>query len=363
MSKHLGNILEPIPLMDEHGADAVRWFMAAGGSPWRPRRVGHTALQEIVRKTLLTYWNTVAFQSLYARAAGWAPADGATRRSPSGPLLDRWALSEVHRLARDVDAASRPSTPSAPAGCSRRFVDDLSNWYVRRSRRRFWRGDPAALATLHECLGRRDPADGAADAVHHRAGLAGPVRRPRRDRTRPSRCTWPSWPEVDEALIDDDAGGADARWSAGWSSWAGRPAPSPGSEDPAAAGARAGRRRRLGRAARRAAGRRSPRSSTSARSRRSATPAATWSTSRAKGNFRALGKRFGKRTPDRRRGRSRQPTRPRSPPRCARRGTATVDGRRRAESRSTAEEVMRHRDPARGLGGGRRRRARRWRST
>src|SRR4029453_11987198 len=92
MSKHLGNILEPIPLMDQHGADAVRWFMAASGSPWSARRVGHTALQEVVRKILLTYWNTVAFQALYARTGGWTPAAGAP---PAGgrPLIDRWALS------------------------------------------------------------------------------------------------------------------------------------------------------------------------------------------------------------------------------------------------------------------------------
>ncbi|CAM5421615.1 hypothetical protein SHIRM173S_07569 [Streptomyces hirsutus] len=63
MSKHLGNTLDPVPLMDQHGADAVRWFMAAGGSPWAARRVGHGTIQEVVRKTLLTYWNTVAFQA------------------------------------------------------------------------------------------------------------------------------------------------------------------------------------------------------------------------------------------------------------------------------------------------------------
>ncbi len=74
MSKHLGNILEPIPLMDTHGADAVRWFMAAGGSPWSSRRVGHGTIQETVRKVLMTYVNTVAFQSLYARANNWSPA-------------------------------------------------------------------------------------------------------------------------------------------------------------------------------------------------------------------------------------------------------------------------------------------------
>ncbi len=105
MSKHLGNILEPMPLMDEHGADAVRWFMAASGSPWAARRVGNATLQEIVRKVLLTYWNTVAFQALYARTNGWTPdqpAPAADRR----PVLDRWLLSQLHRLTRDVTAGA-----------------------------------------------------------------------------------------------------------------------------------------------------------------------------------------------------------------------------------------------------------------
>ena len=71
MSKHLGNVLEPIPLMEAHGADALRWFFAASGSPWSDRRVGHDALNEIVRKVLLTYWNTASFLVLYANAGGW----------------------------------------------------------------------------------------------------------------------------------------------------------------------------------------------------------------------------------------------------------------------------------------------------
>jgi len=151
MSKHLGNILEPIPLMDEHGADAVRWFMAAGGSPWAARRVGHTTIQETVRKVLLTYWNTVAFQVLYARTSDWSPGDPAPELSER-PALDRWALSEAHRLAIAVtDAMEAFDTQRAGALLSA-YVDDLSNWYVRRSRRRFWAGDPSALATLHECL-------------------------------------------------------------------------------------------------------------------------------------------------------------------------------------------------------------------
>jgi isoleucyl-tRNA synthetase len=151
MSKHLGNILEPIPLLDTHGADAVRWFMAAVGSPWSARRVGPTTLQEVVRKTLLTYWNTVAFQALYGRTAGWSPS--ASDPAPAArPVLDRWVLSELNALVRDVDAAMAAFDTHESGKLLAAFIDDLSNWYVRRSRRRFWRGDPAALATLHEAL-------------------------------------------------------------------------------------------------------------------------------------------------------------------------------------------------------------------
>ncbi|MEZ0067570.1 isoleucyl-tRNA synthetase [Streptacidiphilus sp. MAP12-20] len=151
MSKHLGNMLEPIELMDTNGADAVRWFMAAGGSPWSARRVGHGTIQEVVRKTLLTYWNTVAFQALYARTAGWAPS--AADPTPSErPALDKWVLSELNALVRDVDAALEAYDTQRAGKLLSGFVDDLSNWYVRRGRRRFWQGEPAALATLHEAL-------------------------------------------------------------------------------------------------------------------------------------------------------------------------------------------------------------------
>ena len=152
MSKHLGNVLEPIPLMDQHGADAVRWFMLAGGSPWQARRVGHATIEEVVRKTLLTYWNTVSFQALYAREAGFAPESYTAPAVADRPTLDRWALSEAHRLARDVDAALEVFDTQKAGRLIADYVDNLSNWYVRRSRRRFWDGDPVALTTLHECL-------------------------------------------------------------------------------------------------------------------------------------------------------------------------------------------------------------------
>ncbi|MGE0818609.1 MAG: isoleucine--tRNA ligase [Candidatus Nanopelagicales bacterium] len=202
MSKHLGNILEPIPLMDDHGADAVRWFMLAGGSPWQARRVGHSTIQEVVRKTLLTYWNTVSFQALYARESGFEPTTTAAPPVAERPALDRWALSEAHRLARDVDAALEGYDTQKAGRLLSAYVDDLSNWYVRRSRRRFWAGDPSALATLHECLYVvtllmapftpfitervwqdlfASTSDELPDSVH----LA-------------------SWPQVDGSLVDDD---------------------------------------------------------------------------------------------------------------------------------------------------------------
>lgn len=151
MSKHLGNILEPIPLMDAHGADAVRWFMAAAGSPWASRRVGHAAIGETVRKVLLTYWNTVAFQALYARAAQWMPT-GQAPAVAERHVLDRWLASATQQLVVDVTAALEVFDTQAAGAKLAQFIDDLSNWYVRRSRRRFWAGEPGALWTLHETL-------------------------------------------------------------------------------------------------------------------------------------------------------------------------------------------------------------------
>jgi isoleucyl-tRNA synthetase len=163
MSKHLGNVLEPIPLMEAHGADAVRWYFAASGSPWSTRRIGSATLDEIVRKVLLTYWNTVSFLVLYANAAAaqgaaWHPAMLASAPPPADrPLLDRWVLSELTIVTSEVTAALEEFDSAAAGRRLAAFVDDLSNWYVRRSRRRFWEGPgtpegAAAFATLYQCL-------------------------------------------------------------------------------------------------------------------------------------------------------------------------------------------------------------------
>jgi len=201
MSKNLGNVLEPIPLMEDHGADALRWFMAASGSPWLPRRVGHGALQEIVRKTLLTYWNTASFLTLYADANDWQPYVSPVPDLADRPALDRWAISELHRLVLDVTASLETFDTQRAGRLLAAYVDDLSNWYVRRSRRRFWNGDPAALATLHECL-------------YVLTLLLAPIvpfitERVWQDVVRPVSPELPdsvhlaSWPRVDGALVDD----------------------------------------------------------------------------------------------------------------------------------------------------------------
>ncbi|HZY27436.1 MAG TPA: isoleucine--tRNA ligase [Jiangellaceae bacterium] len=201
MSKHLGNILEPMALMDEHGADGVRWFMLASGSPWLPRRVGHATIQEGVRKVLLTYWNTASFLSLYGRTGDWTPAHGAPP-VPDRPVLDRWVLSELNRLVRDVDAAMDGFDTQRAGARLTAFVEDLSNWYVRRSRRRFWDGDAAALATLHECV----------EVLTRLLAPMVPFATERiwQDVVRavtpdaPESVHMASWPSADESAIDDE---------------------------------------------------------------------------------------------------------------------------------------------------------------
>lgn len=205
MSKHLGNILEPIPLMDKHGADAVRWFMAASGSPWAARRVGDTAIQEIVRKVLLTYWNSASFLALYAQANDWSPeaADGTRTDVPLAdrPVLDRWLVSETNLLVRRVTEALEVFDSQRAGQLLSEFVDNLSNWYVRRSRRRFWRGDDSALLTLHDTMDvlTRLLAPMVPFLTEHVwQQLVVPV-----DRDAAASVHLADWPVVDESAIDE----------------------------------------------------------------------------------------------------------------------------------------------------------------
>ena len=188
MSKHLGNILEPIPLMDRHGADAVRWFMLAGGSPWSARRVGHETLSEVVRKVLLTYWNTASFFTLYAEANGWDPQAAPAPARAERPLLDRWALAELAAVTEGVtDGAGGLRHPDRRPAARR----------VRRRPVQLVRAPlPAPLLGRrprragHAARGARrpHPAHGPVHAVRHRGGVD-PRGRARPGRTRPTRCT------------------------------------------------------------------------------------------------------------------------------------------------------------------------------
>jgi isoleucyl-tRNA synthetase len=208
MSKHLGNVLEPLPLMEAHGADAIRWFFAASGSPWSTRRIGDAALDEIVRKVLLTYWNTVSFLVLYANAAAaqgqaWGPARAAAAPAAADrPLLDRWLLSELHATADEVTACLEGFDTAAAGRRLAAFIDDLSNWYVRRSRRRFWEGPgtpdaASAFATLYESLHVLTRLMAPLTpflADHVWTVLRGP--------DDPESVHLASWPAVDQTLID-----------------------------------------------------------------------------------------------------------------------------------------------------------------
>jgi len=147
MSKSRGNVVSPWEVLDRFGADAFRWYLFTSKQPWDGYRFSMETVGEGVRQFLLTLWNTYAFFVLYANVNGVArDADG--ERSE----LDRWILS---RLSATVETARERLDDYDTTGAGRAlasFVDDLSNWYVRLSRRRFWDGDPGAVATLRECL-------------------------------------------------------------------------------------------------------------------------------------------------------------------------------------------------------------------
>ena len=152
MSKSRGNVIDPWQIFAGFGADALRWYFFSAGQPWTTRRVSDEGIRESTRQTLLTLWNVFSFFVTYADLDGWQPAPGVDRPEPSHPL-DRWLLSELDATVSGVTDALEGFDALGGAGRLARFVDDLSNWYVRRSRPRFWRADdPDAHATLHHAL-------------------------------------------------------------------------------------------------------------------------------------------------------------------------------------------------------------------
>ncbi|MDQ5895025.1 MAG: isoleucyl-tRNA synthetase [Actinomycetota bacterium] len=151
MSKSKGNVVAPWDVLDKFGADAFRWYLFTAQQPWAGYRFSLEAISEALRSFLLTLWNTYSFWVLYANAEG---IDSSAAPDPAAEPtdLDRWAIS---RLQATVEGVSEKMDEFDCTGAGRliaEYVEELSNWYVRLSRRRFWEGDAAAFATLRHCL-------------------------------------------------------------------------------------------------------------------------------------------------------------------------------------------------------------------
>jgi isoleucyl-tRNA synthetase len=157
MSKSLGNVLNPWDVIDRFGADALRWFFFTSGSPWATRRVGMETIAEVQRGFQRMLWNVYSFYTLYANTEAIDPTTVDVPTSERHEL-DRWLLAELHDTIRLVTTGLESYDATAAGRRIAAFVEDLSNWYVRRSRRRFYakeiaeRDKQAAHATLHECL-------------------------------------------------------------------------------------------------------------------------------------------------------------------------------------------------------------------
>jgi len=151
MSKSLGNTVEPWTLIDRFGADALRWYFFTSKLPWDGYRFSLETIGEAVRQFLLQLWNTYGFYVLYANANSM-PRHPETGQAAELTDLDRWVLSRLQGTVEIVRERMDDFDATSAGRAVQAFVDELSNWYVRRSRRRFWEGDPAAFATLRECL-------------------------------------------------------------------------------------------------------------------------------------------------------------------------------------------------------------------
>jgi isoleucyl-tRNA synthetase len=153
MSKSKGNTVEPWQVLDTYGADAFRWYFFTSKQPWDGYRFSAQTIGEGVRLFLKQLWSTYFFYALYAQASTeQLRAAGADARAPSEEDLDRWALSRTAGTANLVAERLEAYDATTAGRAIAELVEDLSNWYVRRSRRRFWDGDPAAFETLRTCL-------------------------------------------------------------------------------------------------------------------------------------------------------------------------------------------------------------------
>ena len=156
MSKHKGNVVDPWQVLDNQGADAVRWYFCASSSPWLPTRFYPEGISEYQRKFIGTFWNTYAFYVLYADIDDFNPMNYKLEYDKLSQM-DKWALSKLNTLVKTVDELMTDYKVTESARAIQDFTDELSNWYVRRSRDRFWANGMEqdkinAYMTLYTCL-------------------------------------------------------------------------------------------------------------------------------------------------------------------------------------------------------------------
>ena len=155
MSKSRGNVVDPMEVIGKHGADALRWYLYTASPPGNVRRFDMNGILEVTRGFILPLWNVYSFFVTYANIDKFNPTEVRTGIVPSE--LDRWIISELNQLIVDVDTGLSGYDPTSAGRKIEIFVDELSNWYVRRSRRRFWKSENdtdkyAAYQTLYTCL-------------------------------------------------------------------------------------------------------------------------------------------------------------------------------------------------------------------
>ncbi|HZK66136.1 MAG TPA: isoleucine--tRNA ligase, partial [Chloroflexota bacterium] len=207
MSKSRGNVVNPWELLDNYGADATRWYMYASAPPYNPRRFAPDSVGDVLRQFLLTFWNTYGFFVTYAKLDGWEPKGDVLAGAELQPI-DRWALSRLNALVRDVTAMFEEYDIHGPAKEIDSFVEELSNWYVRRNRRRFWKAEDdadknTAYATLYTCLATLARLMAPftpflSDAVYRNLVAE-------QYSSAPESVHLAPWPVADEALIDEAA--------------------------------------------------------------------------------------------------------------------------------------------------------------
>ena len=206
MSKHIGNVVDPWVLLDNQGADAVRWYFYTSSMPWLPNRFSAEAVSESQRKYMGTFWNTYAFYILYADIDNFDPTRHKLVRENLTPM-DRWILSRLNTLVGHVEAYLDDLKMTEAGREMQDFMDDLSNWYVRRCRERYWGKDmtadkEAAYMTLYTVLRTMALISAPFTPFMSETMYQNMVRTV--DKSAPESIHLCDWPKKDESFIDPE---------------------------------------------------------------------------------------------------------------------------------------------------------------